>query len=137
MLDVDHFKAFNDNYGHQAGDDCLVAVAEAVYAQLMRPTDLVARYGGEEFMIILPNTDRDGVAHVAEQVRRTVEILAIEHEHSSVGAVVTISAGTATMVPGVMGSTEQLLREADIALYRAKRMGRNQVQLAPEVPESK
>ncbi len=133
MLDVDHFKAFNDTYGHQAGDDCLVAVAEAVYAQLMRPTDLVARYGGEEFMVILPNTDRSGVAHVAEQVRRAVEALAIEHAHSSVGAVVTASAGTATMVPGVMGGTEQLLREADIALYRAKRMGRNQVHSAPEV----
>ncbi len=133
MLDVDHFKAFNDTYGHQAGDDCLVAVAEAVYAQLMRPTDLVARYGGEEFMLILPNTDREGVVHVAEQVRRAVEGLGIEHAHSSVGAVVTVSAGTATMVPGVMGSTEQLLREADIALYRAKRMGRNQVHSAPAV----
>jgi diguanylate cyclase (GGDEF)-like protein len=133
MLDVDHFKAFNDSYGHQAGDDCLVAVAEAVYAQLMRPTDLVARYGGEEFMVILPNTDRDGVVHVAEQVRRGVEVLAIEHAYSSVGSVVTVSAGTATMIPGVVGGTEQLLREADIALYRAKRMGRNQVHSAPEV----
>ena len=135
MLDVDHFKAFNDNYGHQAGDDCLVAVAEAVFAQLLRPTDLVARYGGEEFILILPNTDRLGVSHVGEQVRRSIEELAIKHEHSSVGAVVTVSAGTATMVPGVMGGTEQLLREADIALYRAKRMGRNQVHAAPEVPE--
>jgi diguanylate cyclase (GGDEF)-like protein len=131
MLDVDHFKAFNDTYGHQAGDDCLVAVAEALYAQLMRPTDMVARYGGEEFIIILPNTDRDGVSHVAEQVRRSVEMLDIAHAHSSVGAVVTISAGAATMIPGVTGGTEQLLREADIALYRAKRMGRNQVHSAP------
>ena len=136
MLDVDHFKAFNDSYGHQAGDDCLVAVAEAVFAQLLRPTDLVARYGGEEFMIILPNTDRSGVAHVAEQVRRAVEVLAIAHEHSSASAVVTVSAGTATMVPGVMGGTDQLLREADIALYRAKRMGRNQVHAAPEVSDT-
>ncbi|MET0026434.1 MAG: diguanylate cyclase [Candidatus Thiodiazotropha sp.] len=133
MLDVDHFKAFNDTYGHQAGDDCLVAVAEAVYAQLMRPTDLVARYGGEEFILILPNTDRDGVAHLGEKVRHAVESLGIQHAHSSAGAVVTISAGTATMIPGVVGSTEQLLREADIALYRAKRMGRNQVHSAPEV----
>ncbi|MEJ2403661.1 MAG: diguanylate cyclase [Candidatus Thiodiazotropha sp.] len=133
MLDVDHFKAFNDTYGHQAGDDCLVAVAEAVYAQLLRPTDLVARYGGEEFILILPNTDRKGVAHLAEKVRLAVESLSIEHVHSSTGAVVTISAGTATMIPGVVGSTEQLLREADIALYRAKRMGRNQVHSAPAV----
>jgi diguanylate cyclase (GGDEF)-like protein len=137
MLDVDHFKAFNDSYGHQAGDDCLVAVAEAVYAQLMRPTDLIARYGGEEFMVILPNTDNPGANHVAEQIRREVEALGIAHAHSSVGAVVTVSAGTATMVPGVMGGTEQLLREADVALYRAKRMGRNQVQSAPEVTAGK
>ncbi|MET0119555.1 MAG: diguanylate cyclase [Candidatus Thiodiazotropha sp. 6PLUC9] len=137
MLDVDHFKAFNDNYGHQAGDECLVAVAEALFAQLLRPTDLVARYGGEEFILILPNTDRTGVAHVGEQVRRAIEELAIKHEHSSIGAVVTVSAGTATMVPSVMGGTEQLLREADIALYRAKRMGRNQVCAAPDVAEGK
>ena len=137
MLDVDHFKAFNDTYGHQAGDDCLVVVAEAIYAQLMRPTDLVARYGGEEFIIILPNTDRDGVTHVAEQIRRAVEILAINHAHSSVSGVITVSAGTATIIPGVTGGTEQLMREADIALYRAKRMGRNQVHSAPEVSADK
>jgi diguanylate cyclase (GGDEF)-like protein len=136
MLDVDHFKAFNDTYGHQAGDECLIAVAEALYAQLQRPTDLVARYGGEEFIIILPNTDYSGAVYVGELVRRSVEEMAIAHAHSSVGAVVTISAGTATMVPGVMGGTEQLLREADIALYRAKRMGRNQVHSAPEVTKA-
>lgn len=135
MLDVDHFKAFNDNYGHQAGDDCLVAVAETVRTQLLRPADLVARYGGEEFMLILPNTDRDGAAYVGEKIRRAVEALAIPHTHSSVGAVVTVSAGTATVVPQAEGGAERLLREADIALYQAKRMGRNQVQSTPEVPE--
>ncbi len=133
MLDVDHFKAFNDNYGHQAGDDCLAAVAETVRGQMSRPADMVARYGGEEFLLILPHTDHDGVAHVGEKVRRAVEALAIAHAHSSTGSVVTVSAGTATMVPEADAGAEQLLREADIALYRAKRMGRNQVQTTPVV----
>ncbi len=133
MLDVDHFKTFNDNYGHQAGDDCLVAVAREVGSQLRRPADLIARYGGEEFMLILPDTDRDGVARLGEKIRRAVEVMAITHAHSSAGSVVTISAGTATMVPDAEGSPEQLLREADIALYRAKRTGRNRVSAAPAV----
>lgn len=134
MLDVDHFKAFNDNYGHQAGDDCLVAVAEAVQAQLLRSSDMIARYGGEEFMLILPDTDYSGAAQVAEKVRCAVETLAIAHTHSSAGIVVTVSAGTATQVPDAGGSAEHLLREADIALYQAKGAGRNQIHSAPEVP---
>jgi len=133
MLDVDHFKAFNDNYGHQAGDDCLATVANTLQEQLRRPGDLVARYGGEEFMIILPNTDGDGAAMIGEKLRQAIEDLAIEHAHSSTGAVVTASMGTATMLPGASGATEQLLHEADVALYRAKHSGRNQVQSAPAV----
>jgi diguanylate cyclase (GGDEF)-like protein len=133
MLDVDHFKAYNDNYGHQAGDDCLMTVAKTVNDELKRPTDLVVRYGGEEFMLILPDTDNDGAAQVGEQVRRAVEQLAIEHNYSTAARVVTVSAGTATMVPQGNESTEQVVREADIALYRAKRMGRNQVHAATYV----
>ncbi|MBR9865642.1 MAG: diguanylate cyclase [Oceanospirillales bacterium] len=132
MLDVDHFKAFNDSYGHQAGDDCLIAVAAKVRETLFRPADLVARYGGEEFMIILPDTDAEGVATVGEAVRRAVQEMAIMHEHSSAGSVVTVSVGIATIVPEKIDGSELLLREADIALYRAKRMGRNQVHAAPE-----
>lgn len=133
MLDVDHFKAFNDNYGHQAGDDCLVVVANALQEQLQRPGDMVARYGGEEFMIILPGTDVDGAALLAEKLRQVVEDLVIAHAYSSVASVVTISLGIATILPASDVGSELLLREADIALYRAKRLGRNQVCSAPVV----
>lgn len=131
MLDVDHFKAFNDNYGHQQGDDCLIIVAQAIEDTLLRPADLIARYGGEEFMIILPNTDELGVGKVAEKVRRAIESLSLTHEYSSAGPVVTISAGTATMVPDATEGSDTLVRNADVALYRAKQLGRNQVSRAP------
>jgi len=133
MLDVDHFKAFNDNYGHQAGDDCLAALARALQEQLQRPADMLARYGGEEFMIILPNTDADGAAVLAERLRQAVEGLVIEHAHSSASTVITVSLGTATTLPASDVGSELLLREADIALYRAKRLGRNQIYSAPAV----
>ena len=133
MLDVDNFKAFNDNYGHQGGDDCLIAVAKAVQSQLLRPTDLVARYGGEEFMLILPDTDYKGAALIGEKVRCAVQDMTIEHAHSSASHVVTVSVGTATMIPVIEQGADSLLREADIALYRAKRMGRNQLQQASNI----
>ncbi|MCG8316550.1 MAG: diguanylate cyclase [Pseudomonadales bacterium] len=136
MLDVDHFKAYNDTYGHQAGDDCLVAVAKAVGKELHRPADLIARYGGEEFILILPDTDHAGVTIVGAKVREAVETLAVPHSQSSASKVVTISAGAATTVPGNDGTgMGQLLREADVALYQAKRLGRNQVQYSCETIE--
>jgi diguanylate cyclase (GGDEF)-like protein len=107
-----------------------VAVAETLRGQLKRSADMVARYGGEEFMLILPDVDDDGAVRVAEKLRHAVEEMAIAHAHSSAGPVVTVSAGTATMVPDRENGAEHLLREADIALYRAKRMGRNQVHSA-------
>ncbi|MBU3071693.1 diguanylate cyclase [Aestuariicella sp. G3-2] len=130
MLDVDHFKTFNDNYGHQSGDECLIEVASTLNTYLHRPADLVARYGGEEFILILPNTDAHGAAQVAEHVRQRIEALAITHDFSSTSNVVTISAGIATTVPDSERGIEKLLRQADIALYQAKQMGRNRVHSA-------
>ncbi|MAY42859.1 MULTISPECIES: diguanylate cyclase [unclassified Neptuniibacter] len=130
MLDVDHFKAFNDNYGHQNGDDCLITVAKLLAKTLFRPGDMIARYGGEEFILILPDTDSKGAGIIGEKVRQAVENEAIEHTHSTANAVVTVSVGAATIVPKSGGVADDLVREADIALYRAKKMGRNQVQQA-------
>lgn len=125
MLDIDFFKAFNDEYGHPAGDACLKQVAQALKGVVHRPTDLVARYGGEEFAIILPQTD-DALA-VAEACRATVESLRVPHAFSEVSSVVTISAGVYTLVPDVAMEPDQLTEKADEALYRAKDSGRNKV----------
>lgn len=135
MLDVDYFKNYNDNYGHQAGDECLKRIAATVQSKLNRVSDLIARYGGEEFILILPNTDCHGAERIGEEVRSAVYGLAIEHKYSSVSDVVTVSAGTATIVPvqDKSFSIEQLVRQADIALYRAKQQGRNRVQVTTEV----
>ncbi|ATX82701.1 two-component system, chemotaxis family, response regulator WspR [Mariprofundus ferrinatatus] len=130
LLDVDHFKQFNDNYGHQAGDDCLVKVAEALRSSIRRPADVVARYGGEEFVVILPETDREGVLHVAERIRKAVMEMNIPHEHSSVSDVVTVSLGIAYAVPSEdaeEGQAESLVKLADQGLYKAKESGRNRV----------
>ncbi|CAA0100228.1 Phytochrome-like protein cph2 [BD1-7 clade bacterium] len=127
LLDVDHFKRFNDTYGHQMGDDCLIQVASALQSQTCRSTDLLARYGGEEFMLILPNTDQTGAALIAEKVRAAIEALAIEHTQSSIGNTVTISVGAATAIPDSQNTIEKLINAADQALYRAKHDGRNRV----------
>ena len=127
MADVDYFKAYNDHYGHGAGDDCLKYVATALANIPVRPGDLVARYGGEEFVAILPDTDFDGAKSVAEDFRSMVEALALPHAHSSVAGHVTISAGFATALLPRSKRWEALLEEADKMLYQAKRAGRNRV----------
>jgi len=126
MLDVDHFKKFNDNYGHPAGDICLRQIAEAVASQITRPGDLVARYGGEEFVVLLPGTGRHGAATVAERIRNAVSALEISHEFCDAGKV-TISMGGATMQAssGFDWVPENLIAAADTALYAAKQDGRN------------
>ena len=133
MLDIDHFKGYNDTYGHQAGDECLTQVAKALQATVARPTDLVARYGGEEFGIILPNTDTSGARVIAERMRLQVEQLGIPHSGSSVADCVTLSLGVATLESAEL-SPEDLLQAADQALYQAKRRGRNQVAVAQKNP---
>ncbi|OJF91241.1 diguanylate cyclase [Pararhizobium antarcticum] len=129
MIDVDRFKSFNDLYGHQAGDDCLRLIAQAIQAHLKRPADIAARYGGEEIGLILPETDEAGAAMIAESVRFAIESLAITHARSDSGFV-TASLGTATGRPGLDGAPIEpsaLVALADSALYGAKRSGRNRV----------
>ncbi|WP_116472945.1 diguanylate cyclase domain-containing protein [Zobellella maritima] len=127
LLDLDYFKQFNDRYGHQEGDHCLISVAEVLSDSVRRPRDLVARYGGEEFVGILPDTDCRGATSRAEVIRAAVKALKIEHLGSAVGKVVTISAGVATQIPD-FGSTHQaLLAAVDQQLYRAKHDGRDRV----------
>lgn len=125
LCDIDQFKRYNDTYGHPAGDECLVRVAQALQGSLRRPADLVARYGGEEFGIILPNTTEMGAARVAESLQSNVEALHISHLASDVGDWVTISLGVACEVPTAEGSPAHLLKMADLALYQAKEWGRN------------
>jgi diguanylate cyclase (GGDEF)-like protein len=127
MIDVDHFKLFNDTYGHQAGDECLRGVAGALKDFARRPGDLAARYGGEEFVLVLTNATAQQAQLVAERVRDKIVELAIPHQRSSHGSV-TASFGVASLVPGVQHSgPEALLLAADQALYRAKESGRNRV----------
>lgn len=132
MADVDFFKQYNDGYGHQAGDDCLRAVAEALNGKLRRPADIVARYGGEEFAAILPDTGLEGAMQVAESMRLAVQALGVPHENS-IYRVVTASIGVATLVPQLAESMPRLVSAADWALYEAKRHGRNCVQAANSV----
>jgi two-component system, chemotaxis family, response regulator WspR len=132
LCDVDHFKLYNDHFGHPAGDLCLKKTAAVLTGQLKRPADLAARYGGEEFAILLPDTDLDGALQLAEGCRGALDRLALPHPDASHG-VVTMSVGVASTVPGEHMTLEALLAQADEALYDAKRGGRNRVVAAPPV----
>lgn len=134
MIDIDHFKPFNDGYGHQQGDDCLRQVADALRQGTARSGDHVARYGGEEFLVLLPNTGPEGAVAVAERLRRAIEALAIPHEFAGDTRHVTVSAGVGTALPGQDRIPGELIARADAALYEAKRSGRNQVAVVPENP---
>lgn len=134
MCDIDHFKAYNDTYGHDSGDKCLKKVAQTIKHSLVRPGDFCARYGGEEFVIILADTSHKGAMHVAERIRFNIIKLQITHEKSHPLQLVTLSPGIATTADQPTNSYEDLLKNADTALYKAKRKGRNRVELYADLP---
>ena len=129
LCDIDYFKFYNDTYGHQAGDNCLFQVAQALVFCAKRSTDLLARYGGEEFAMILPDTSRQGAVQVAKSMCLAIEKAQIKHEASQVSKYVTISAGVSSCIPDQNSSIKDLIKKADEALYQSKQKGRNQVNI--------
>jgi len=130
MIDIDHFKTYNDQYGHLEGDECLKQVAAIMKNCITRDTDIVARYGGEEFGCVLPVTDIEGAVSIAELMRKSVEALAIPHAQSNTSNCVTISLGVASMVPIKDAPSHTIIKVADNALYAAKMSSRNCVKKA-------
>jgi len=127
MIDVDHFKIYNDTHGHQQGDVALQTVADAIVFSLKRSIDIAARWGGEEFAVLLPNTKLDGAVKVAEQVRKNVEKASIPSSEGEKDHKVTISIGVTSLVPSSENYIAKLIMLADKALYKAKDSGRNKV----------
>lgn len=127
MIDVDYFKAYNDNFGHLEGDEALRQVAKAIRGSCARPSDLPARYGGEEFALVLPNTSPGGARLLAEKLRMTVAGMNIPHIAPAPGSSLTVSIGVSTLTPEIGSNSRQLIQEADKGLYAAKHNGRNQV----------
>ncbi|MYN03871.1 diguanylate cyclase [Pseudoduganella sp. DS3] len=130
LVDVDHFKLYNDHYGHQLGDECLRRVAQALADCARRPGELVARYGGEEFVVLLPNTTAEEVQRYGEWICQHVRDLQLPHGASLVAHHVTISAGLAAAIPRLETTPGQMLAATDAALYEAKRAGRNRSAMA-------
>jgi diguanylate cyclase len=135
MIDVDCFKALNDGYGHQRGDDCLREVARVLAEHPRRGYDVVARYGGEEFVLLLPDADSYTARAAAESIRHAVHALKIENHGSTVADVVTVSIGVCCNNPHLDAESGRFVCEADAALYAAKRLGRNRVEVAATLPE--
>lgn len=125
LCDLDHFKRYNDTFGHPAGDRCLIHVAKALLNAPQRPADLVARYGGEEFAIILPNTDTHGAWRIAQKIHESIRDLKITHAPDNQEAYVTVTMGVSTVVPGHDTTAQMLVQASDLALYHAKQQGRN------------
>lgn len=131
MADIDHFKLYNDYYGHQGGDDCLQRVSAALRRCAARPTDLLARYGGEEFILLLPGEGAQGAEVVAQRILDEVRELALPHASSPAGPYVTLSMGVAAVKPNEQVSPEALIKSADGLLYRAKKSGRDRYCMNP------
>jgi diguanylate cyclase (GGDEF)-like protein len=135
LLDVDHFKAYNDTYGHVQGDSCLRLIAEVAMDTVMRTGDLVARYGGEEFAIVLPSTHADAAFRIAHQISAALRSRCVPHE-TTPARIVTISIGCATLIPNLDQSEQTLVELADKALYSAKNAGRNRICMAGAAEEA-
>ncbi len=131
LCDIDYFKAYNDSYGHLAGDECLRTIARCMLRAVNRPADLVARYGGEEFVIVLPNTELDGAVHIAKAIKGALARLKLPHSNSSVSPYVTLSFGVSGTVPKYGTASAVLVETADTALYEAKSQGRNTIVSKP------
>ena len=132
MFDVDYFKRYNDHYGHQLGDECLIKIAQTVEHLINRPADLLARYGGEEFIVILPNTNLVGALLVANHIGEAIKDLQIPHQDSDVSDFVTVSIGIVSDIPRTERSPHVLINQADQALYYAKQQGRNRAVIFQE-----
>jgi len=127
MIDIDHFKLFNDTYGHIAGDDCLKKIASEIKNSLKRPYDLAARFGGEEFTCVIPEANYQDAIQIAKRIKKNIDLLKIEHKSSPVLPYVTVSIGGITTVPKDTDGYSKILEKADEALYEAKKNGRNQI----------
>ncbi len=125
LIDIDNFKAYNDNYGHLAGDQTLRQIAKVMNEVALRSSDLITRFGGEEFVVLMPETDLRGALSVAENIRLEVEALAIKHSFATACDIVTVSAGVAALLPNKQAKQDQLINQADKSLYYAKESGRN------------
>ncbi|MEL7071813.1 MAG: diguanylate cyclase [Cyanobacteria bacterium J06581_3] len=125
LCDLDHFKRYNDTFGHPAGDRCLIRVARALLSGPQRPADLVARYGGEEFAIVLPNTDTHGAWRIAQKIHESIRALKVDHAPGNEEPYVTVTMGVSTVIPGHDNTPQMLVQASDLALYHAKQQGRN------------
>lgn len=130
MMDVDHFKAYNDHYGHQQGDACLRRMGDVLRATVRRAGELAARYGGEEFVVVMPGASLAQARETAQSILAAIRAEQMPHASSPVASVVTISLGVAAGTPSPAGNRERMLKEADLALYDAKHQGRNRVVLS-------